>query len=308
MRKFSVTSFLVRIFTILIIGVSASFAWFSNYDAARIGDGSDLKVDIDPFNSVSLNIKEIPVSDFTFRDECISGDGRNFYQVVTSEYGRVISGYQTLQRTSQVYAQRVFDYTFDFYAYGSLSLYLGPESWVKPHYQTLEGEELDNYPEYQKNRDRIAGAVRIALIRLDANDQEVSTVTWIPNSTYEYNASTGIVNENGNVESQYTYVRNTNGDLAVFNVPLNPDGEHAGEPSASGSDNVNGFIWGDLPDADNIGKNIPIFTTSVLHGARTKVRVTCRIWIEGTDREAMANLMGGRFDVYFHFIIVNKDE
>ena len=282
MKREQIISILVKLMAIVVIGIGASFAWFSNFESTKVG--GKITVDVDPFSSVSVNVNNIEVNDFTFQEECMSSDGTTFYTVQTDAGGHNITGYRQVTIGSQEYNIKVFDFDFVFTSYNSLSLYLGNESYVTPNDDTV-------------NADRIAGAVRIAFLHtyVDQNDGITKTdrVIWAPNMNYQYDSGTGLVNKSGTVENYLQFVNGTSLS-SVVQIPTSG--------TSQGFNSVYGFIWG-TPKED-AAANIPIFT--VTSNTRSTVTVTCRIWIEGTDREAVAALMGGAFLAHFNFIVLDN--
>lgn len=170
---------------------------------------------------------------------------------------------------------------------GPICLYLSPESSVTPVSDT-------------KIQDNIAGAIRVAVLTED-NDPFI----WAPNSTYEYDPETNSVNKSGTPEDKYTYVYKdseettlTPSDIkTIDNTDLSPVGV---------SDDKR-FVWGNLNEIENYVSSVdPIFKTPLDLTEEVQYQMVIRIWIEGTDREAVKSLVGGKFNINLTFLAVDN--
>ena len=120
-------------------------------------------------------------------------------------------------------------------------------------------------------------------------------MVWAPNSTYQY--ANGSVNKKGTVESQYTYAIGNSTTLKTI----------ATNGNASGVSEDKNFIWGDITEQMVADMN-PFLTINTNYGDKSVHEITVRIWVEGTDREAVRDLLGGQFKVYMSFKAGDVDE
>lgn len=169
---------------------------------------------------------------------------------------------------------------------GPISLYLGQDSEVVP-------------VNTSKNLDYIAGAVRVAIL-VDGFEPFI----WAPNSTYHHRGN-GSVATTGEPESQYSYVYSdsdkqflTTEDIVVIENP---------EKLKYGTSEDKRFVWGDLNSFSDYQNMVePIFTTDASLNQDIEIKMTIRIWVEGTDREAVKELIGGKFLAKFQFLAVEN--
>lgn len=293
MKRTTTVATMVKILSILIIGVAAAFSWFVNYESTET-IGGDITIDVDEYKNISVNVSDIYVGDFTFKNECVSGNGLTFYGIDTDQSGRTITGYHQIEIGSDEYNHSVFEAQIAFTSYQKLVLYLGERCSVTPVIKDTNGNPIYDSPD-----DYIGGAIRVAFLPTEhINDEfvvsETERVIWVPNTTYEYNKTTLAANTNGAVETSIKYLTNA----------LGATGEVLTSGSAQGFDMDAKMIWG-TPIAD-VHRNLSLFTID--NNLETITYVTIRIWVEGTDREAQKELMGGSFNMHLHFIILDGDD
>ena len=287
MKRSYFTGLLVRVLSILIIMVTITFSWFSNYDMTNGSVGGDITIDVPEFSSVSANISIVNLNDFTFKGECVSSNGYTFYGIDTDDSGTEITGYHQVEVGSDEYNLSVFEFQIIFTTYSSLSLYLSDQSYVTPKSDSV-------------NEDLICGAVRFAFLYTTVNNDgvdETHKMVWAPNSYYKYNDQTEIVDttmETSNVENNLSFVSGTSLS-SITNVSTSN--------LLQGFNTTNNFIWG--TPKSSAGENIPVF--SVASTGASTITVTVRIWIEGTDREAVKALVGGKFYAHLNFLIIDEE-
>ncbi len=283
MKRSRVVSVMVRVLSILIIAVTATFSWIANYKETE-AVGSGMTITIDPVSAIQCDIQTVHVGDFSFTGECVSSDGEKFYGITTNASGREIVGYHDITIGSEEYNASVFEFSFTFTSYQKLVLYLGSASYVTP------SDDTDMH-------DYICGAVRLAFLHTYTEDEQTITdkVVWAPDMGYEYEESSGTILTDGAVEDYLSYVENRLNTYSITQVAtLNYE---------NGFDRDASFIWG--TPVENVNFNLPLFR--VTSNSKSTTTITCRIWIEGTDREAVSALLGGAFNVHLNFIIMEDE-
>ena len=187
---------------------------------------------------------------------------------------------------------------------------------------SVTGENMEEKDDLTKSvsSDVIAGAVRVAFYEettVTAADGSPSTseqlrCIWIPNDRYEITAEGNkyVFTEEGSREA-YCYLAPDNGSFdenttEMVEIPW------SAEQYASGLVLVGNDRLAQDPDAQ--GKAALSATngsTSLLrfhceNGVEEKV-LTVRIWVEGTDREAISTLNGGRIQYCLNLIGIEKE-
>ena len=270
------------IFAILAL-VVVSYAWFAFSNQAST-TGIDLEVigaiDISISNDGKNWSKSTSISpqDKMALSE-LSGDGINlFYPVIANKQ---VQGYTNVSEFSQTDVSYL-EFKFYISSSGPVSIYYGVDCSVVP---------LDN----SKLADNIAGAIRVACFETTGGKQPTSSIVWAPNSTYQY--SNGAVNKSGTVEDQYTYATSSSTTLKTIST----------NGAVSGISTDKKFIWGNITE-QMIADMDPITTINTEYGEEASVELTVRIWVEGTDREAVRELLGGQFKVHLSFKAGDVDE
>lgn len=276
----------VKVLSMVVVLISVTFSWFvfakdawvNPFDVSVVGvvnvtisgDGKD-----NWGNKVVISDENTKASLTEF-----SGNGEKLYIPVVDK----INGKSIISKFYLPdYSDRVKDYIeFDTYikANDAVKLFLDKESSILP---------LDeNNP-----KDSIAGAIRVAFLV-----ENQTPIIWAPNATYEY--KNGIVNKNGTPESMYSYVYSESEDRFISKDSMvyieNPELKEAGV-----GDNKN-FIWGDISKIeDYINVANPILKIGYLTQEEYIEKITIRVWVEGTDREAQASLIGGKIKLSLKF-------
>ena len=270
------------IFAILAL-VVVSYSWyvFSNQASTT---GIDLEVigaiDISISNDGKNWSKSTSISpqDKMALSE-LSGDGINlFYPVISN---KEVQGYTDVSEFSQTDVSYL-EFKFYISSSGPVSIYYGVDCSVVP---------LDN----SKLADNIAGAIRVACFETTGGEKPTNSIVWAPNSTYQY--SNGAVNKSGTVEDMYTYATSSSTTLKTIST----------NGAVSGVSTDKKFIWGDITE-QMIADMDPITTINTEYGKEASVELTVRIWVEGTDREAVRELLGGQFKVHLSFKAGDVDE
>ena len=290
----SLGSILFKSLAMLFITISVTFSWFvftkdtdinsiissvtkaGSVSISKDGEiwGSKLELNIDSGN---LTITEY------------SGNGDYLYLPIIE--GREVIGYflpnDTTVMSSPGYLEAKVIIKTDI----PIHLYLSQESTISP-------VDLDNPLDY------IAGALRVSII---AEGQD--PFIWAPNATYQLNDD-GTVNPNGQAESKYSYVKNNNinNNNVIENTEENLVIIDNSEQNAFGVSDDKRFVWGNLLDIDNYEYEVlPIFSTDKELTGVLQKEITIRIWVEGTDREAVSSLLGGKFNIKLSFLAVGNN-
>jgi hypothetical protein len=105
----------------------------------------------------------------------------------------------------------------------------------------------------------------------------------------------------GEAESSFTYVYSDTNDKYI--TPDNIITIENPEKSYNGVASNKRFVWGTLSEIEDYLTAVsPIFTTSKDLNQEIEVKMVIRIWIEGTDREAVKDLIGGKIKLDLKFI------
>ena len=281
----------IKILSMLVVLVSVTFSWFvfakdswvNPFEVGVVGvvnvevsnEGNE---DSDWSNKVVYNPDE-ELGSFTE----FSGNGERLYVPIVER--QTITGFYLPD-----YSEREKDFIeIDTYfkTNGAIKLFLDSASSISPY--------DENNP-----KDYIAGAVRVAFLVEDH-----LPIIWAPNPNYEF--KDGEIIKDGNVESSYQYVYEETGkefiDTSEENfVTIPTNGKSAGVSEDKR------FMWGNPKDIENYYESVnPIFKTSKpREGEEVIVKVTIRVWVEGYDREANKELIGGKIRMNLKFTAENN--
>ena len=304
-------STIVKLIAIIVSIFVFSYAWFvvnkENYlENIEVGTVKSNNLQIsqsgeDGWGSI-LSIKSL--NEFVFNDE-VTSNGISFYKASSKDDNGM-----PIKLVNAVANQDYLDFDLWFKNDSNISIYLDKKSSVYPQCCTNVKDAVLNlnstrddivrvssYGDFSK--DLIAGAVRVAFINYNYNEETNSydledkpVYIWAPNRNYE------IIYKNGyydfNIDSTnyetYTYMRYVNStsfkETKLTNVK---DVINASYSSKSSS--------GD--------KKIFEIKSS---GEEVKSGLKVRIWIEGNDREAVEALKGGQFKFNLSFVGFTKEE
>ena len=282
MKKKSKNKFAIiiyeAIFAVLAL-VVVSYAWFTYYK-----DASTSGINLDVVGAINVSISndnknwgtstEITPTE-TLKLTELSGDGVNLFSPVMVD--RQVKGYTNISEFSQTNLSYI-EFKFYIKSTGPAVLKYGVGCSVVP---------IDN----TSLKDNIAGAIRVACFDTTNPTEPKSSVIWAPNSKYQYTAGTndnkGTVNKAGTVENTYTYATGKSTTLKTISTG----------GAVNGVSDDKSFVWGDITEQMVADMN-PFLT---LNQASNGSEVTVRIWVEGTDREAVKDLIGGKFKVHLVF-------
>ena len=293
-KKIPYKSYLFKMCSVLVLLVSVTFCWFvfskeNTIDSLQVEVTSVVNVTISDDSKEEWDDKVIidsallgnVISEF-------SGNGDRLYSPIT-EKNQVV-GYSinydslNLGTEDRQYIEIITYVKTD----GPICLYLGQASTITP-------------ASNKKNEDAIAGAVRLAIM-VDG----YAPFIWAPNTTYHYDPETKKVDKNGTPESSFTYVyseeKNNYLDIDQIVTIDNPNN------LANGVSEDKRFVWGDLREIENYTSAVePIFKTSTDLAEEIEVRMVIRVWVEGTDREAVKELIGGKIKMNLVFHAVDNE-
>jgi len=295
MKKIPVWKNVVLILSTLVILVIATLAWF--YDGPNaligelfqnVGEASFIQISSDNGNTWSedLNV-EIGVNK-NFKE--ISGDGIKLFAPVydavekpTGGYAVEIVSFEEVKDDAYYYEQ-----VFSFRSDATQGVYLDSESFVM--------SASDNA--------HIDGAIRVAFIELDENDNETLRCIWAPNSKVQYSSATNSFTDDGNVEDNYYYQKSV---TPIDPSTLTDDSTNPHMAKIPTTDYTNGylpkfkFMWS---SGNNLPENAPSLLNFELgegESLATK-RLKVKVWLEGYDRECVSLLGGQSFTMKFKFI------
>ena len=300
MKKIPLWKNIALIFALIVTIIIATLAWFYNDHRGvvnlnvQVGEASYVQISGDGGNNWSDDL-EIGIGvNQTFKE--ISGDGTTFfepvYEVKENSEGKLASqivSFVKLEDTNKYYED-----TFEIRSDLTQNIYLAPESFVAAIDDAREGN--------------INGAIRVAFLELDENDNERLIYIWAPNSKTEYLYDSNTFTKEGNAEETYYYQKSvrpvdanaqisTGNDIAVIHT----SGTGASDScSGCGYDAQHKFLWScgqELPE------NAPaLLKIEVPEGAAFGYKkMKIRVWLEGHDRECV-NLLGRqKFTMNFQF-------
>ncbi len=292
-KKISIVKPIAQLVAIVLVLVGVSYAWFYTGNKGTAGplDASIVSsVDVSISNADAENPEwgtkfDVNAPDINVRISEYSGNGRHLYKPFYNN-GRLKGFFEQPSNSAKEYVE----FTVAVKSDSTVDLYLTSESFVTP--VNING--TDNLSEDLKlSKDYISGAVRVALF--DAEDENSTTVVWAPNSTVDKDSRT----VSGNPEQTYSFI-----NAGKFSDDGSEDFSDVTTTVAAGTNNGvynDGkfcFIWGDIQAGSAMQPVLHIDTES---GEEAVKNLTVRIWIEGTDREAIKEFIGGRFKVNLDF-------
>lgn len=317
MNKEASKNIYITMFKLIAIVVSIfvfSYAWFvheenSNLEGVSIGTAKTNNIMISSDgNSDWGNIFNIDVGEgFRFNNE-VTSDGINFYKAnLKDEYGNPLSF------TNAVLNEDYIEFDVWFKNDSSVKLFLEEDSSVTPECGTNK-EDLVLVPGSDKkiddivrasaygdfSRDLIAGAVRVAFVRYNFNEETDSfeledkpALIWAPNKNYEITENDGWftadVESTNNQSYKYIKVNSSNN----FNEEE--------------LDNLKDVISASYDTKRANGDPI-LASIDTEDGLEKKAGVRVKVWVEGNDRDAVSALKGGIFKINLSFVGITKDE
>lgn len=317
MNKEASKNIYVTMFKLIAIIVSIfvfSYAWFvhesdSNVEGVNIGTAKTNNIMISEDgnqgwgDSFNIDVGE----GFRFNNE-VTSDGINFYKAnLKDEYGTPLSF------TNATLNEDYLEFDVWFKNDSSVKLFLEEDSSVTPECGTKK-EDLVLTPGSDKkiddivrasaygdfSRDLIAGAVRVAFIRYNFNEETNSfeledkpVLIWAPNKTYEITENDGWFT--ANVEStnsqSYKYIKVKNS--STFRE----------ENLDNLKDDISASYDTKMANGDPV-----LVSIDTEDGLEKKAGLKVRVWVEGNDRDAVSALKGGIFKINLSFVGITKEE
>ena len=290
-KKIPYKSYLFKMCSVLVLLVSVTFCWFvfskeNTIDSLQVEVTSVVNVTISDDSKEEWDDKiEIDPSDMTTVTE-YSGNGEKLYLPIIAR--NEVQGYflDTDSLNYDTMETGYIEITTYVKTDGPICFYLGENSSITPK-------------DPNKFEDNIAGAIRVALLV-----EGYEPFIWVPNTTYEYDADTKTVTKNGTPEEKFYYVE-TLEDKQILEA--NELVEIENTTGETGYANDGRFVWGDLDKIENYTSNVsPIFRTSKDLDKELEIKMVIRIWIEGTDREAVKSMIGGKFNLNLTFRVTDN--
>ena len=304
-KKVNYSGYLVKFCITLMLFITVTFCWYvltndSSVNSLQIQTMGLVNVSISGEdqenwgNELTLQSSKGTVTEF-------SGNGKTLYSPITSTFkvdGFVLDENSLLLQShdedGNFYNKGFIEYVTYIRTDGPINFYLSPESSVTPY-----NNKVTN-PAIKDKLDMIAGALRVAIIVEDSEP-----FVWAPNTTYQYDEVNNIYTKNGTPEDKFTYAYSPTNEqflsptslITIDNSELLPAGI-----SPNGR-----FVWGDLNEIKNYYSIVnPIFSTENKVSRQITLKMVIRIWVEGTDREAVRSIIGGQFKYNLHFMAFEK--
>jgi len=290
---------LITIVGLMFAIVTVSYSWFLVSKSIDISFDSDLTVDARNGLEISLDNGTTWVNKYqtavTFGDILdVSGTGINLYTPtgVTGTDNDIPTGYALATANTLTSPNNDGDYillNIMFRSKSELSVYFSGSSYITPT-STLTNNNTSSYGSFTTNY--IAGASRMAILN-STGDERI--MEWIPNTSYELTytsgATTATFNESGTKETNYYYINGTT-DLTEY------------------TESVYDYYTGDvilnstLATAQTQGNSKTLVTLSDYDSTTLyySASIIMKVWIEGTDRESMIPLSGGKVKMKFLFL------
>ena len=317
MNKEASKNIYVTMFKLIAIVVSIfvfSYAWFvheenSNLEGVSIGTAKTNNIMISSDgNSEWGNTFNIDVGEgFRFNNE-VTSDGIKFYKAnLKDEYGNPLSF------TNAVLNEDYIEFDVWFKNDSSVKLFLEEDSSVTPECGTNK-EDLVLVPGSDKkiddivrasaygdfSRDLIAGAVRVAFVRYNFNEETNSfeledkpVLIWAPNKNYEITENDGWFSAD---------VESTNSQSYKY-IKVNSSNNFNEEDL----DNLKDVISASY-DTKRANGDPVLASIDTEDGLEKKAGVRVKVWVEGNDRDAVSALKGGIFKINLSFVGITKDE
>lgn len=283
-------SLLVKLIISFVLLIGITTAWFV---LAKSNSVDLLSLDVVKTTSVSVagsdgewsqkleitheSLATVPITEYT-------GNGKQLYAPVALNK-QVISFYEVDETAAN---NGYIDFTLQFKADGPVDIYLAGGS------ELLAESFEENLNNNGVSKNYIVGAARLAMWCVD---DDSAPLIWAPNSRYQYNTSTKTVNTGGTVEPAYSYAV----DTTVANMHNVSTGGKANGVGDNGY-----YVWGDI-SAINLTDMSPVITLEPDVGTEASKTLNVRVWIEGTDREAVKDFIGGKFKIKLNFTAVDKE-
>lgn len=303
-RKYLKLSLILYV-ALLSAAVIATTAWFVTSRTASIKTADDGDMVIKAGQQLEISMAdgstdwgstiEIPVPNQYLPD--ITGDGVTFYYPTSlnPDDTPIMDDASTLKDVSDnLNGEYYIELKVKLRTAAATKVYLSNKSSITPKAGDQIESETDDLTE-TVSRDILAGAVRVCFFE---EGNESSRVIWIPNDRFQLTDTEnghGFI-KGGAREDSYGY--------------LFPDGDKIGNHVWDASDFMTGKVMVGttaLAQSSTTGGGAPLLS---FEGGSEMVEKTLviRVWLEGTDREAVTDLVGGEFSYNFEFVSINKEK
>lgn len=297
---------------LLSAAVIATVAWFVTSRTASIKTSDDDDMVIRAGQQLEISMADgstgwgstikIPTLNQSIPD--ITGDGVNFFYPTTLDSNDmpIMNDASTfLDVSNNPNGEYYIELKVKFRTAAQTKIYLSNTSSITP-------KDLDAVNDLTGtvSKDILAGAVRVCFF--DEADPS-NRVIWIPNDTYQVGNTAGIghtFTKNGVREESYGYLL-ANKD-AVTAHQWDESHFRAGKvmvgttalatPSTTNEDGIAS------PAMTGGGAALLTFEGGTQMIEKTLI---IRVWVEGTDREAITDLVGGQFSYELDFISISKE-
>lgn len=309
-----ISSTIIKMIAIIVSIFVFSYAWFvhnedTHINAIEIGTAktNNIQVSEDGGNNWGTSLSIDVGEGFRFDNE-VTSDGINFYKANLKND----DGYP-LHFINATVNKDYLDFDLWFKNDTSVKLFLDDNSRVYPECGTDESDliwdevtgSLDSITRVSAygnfSRDLIAGAVRVAFIKYnydEENDEYIldntPSLVWAPNPNYEIISNgedlltASITSTN---KQSYKYLKvNSGSDFVESDIPNLVDTIHAKYSSKM----ANG--------------DTPLVNIETTDGVEKKAGLKIRVWVEGNDRDANGALKGGIFKFDLSFIGLQKKD
>jgi len=307
-RKYVRLSLILYV-ALLSAAVIATAAWFITSRTASIKTSEDMVITAGQQLEISMadgsanwgSTLETPVPSLSIPD--ITGNGVNFYFPTTLDSNDmpIMSDASTFTDVSEnPNGEYYIELKVKFRTAAQTKVYLSNQSQITPKDLNAANDLTGTV-----SKDILAGAVRVCFYE---EGHPENRMIWIPNDTYQL-SSTGEGHtfvQNGQREDSYGYL--LVGNNQVTSHLWGTDDFRAGKvivgttALASPAKTVDEVA---VPAMTNGGAPLLTFDGGTEMVEKTLV---IRIWLEGTDREAVTDLVGGQFSYNLDFISINKEE
>ena len=303
-RKYLKLSLILYV-ALLSAAVIATTAWFVTSRTASIKTADDadmvikagqqLEISMDDGSTWGSSIK-VPVPNQYLPD--ITGDGVTFYYPTTlnPDDTPIMDDASTLKDVSDnPNGEYYIELKVKFRTAAETKVYLSNKSSITPKAGEQIEAETDDLTE-TVSRDILAGAVRVCFFE---EGNESGRVIWIPNDRFQLTDTEnghGFIN-GGAREDNYGYLL-PGTDNKIVNQLWDASHFRTGKVMVGTTA---------LAQSSTINGGAPLLS---FEGGSEMLEKTLviRVWLEGTDREAVTDLVGGQFSYNFEFISINKEK
>ena len=304
-------STMVKLIVIIVSIFVFSYAWFvvnkeNSLDNIEVGTvkSNNLQISQSGDGNWGSVLSINSLNEFVFNNE-VSSNGISFYKAVS-----INDNGSPTKLIKAIPNKDYLDFDLWFKNDSDVSIYLDKNSSVFPeccsnindavlNINNTRDEiiRVSNYGDF--SRDLIAGAVRVAFINYNYNEEtntyeleDKPAYIWAPNRNYE------IIYKNGYYDFD---IDSTNYETYSYMNVIN-----ASSFKETKLTNVKDEINASYVSKSSSGDQRLFEIKS--EGEEVKSGLKVRIWVEGTDREAVEALKGGKFKFTLSFVGFTKEE